>query len=89
MKNEEKTKEFIKTGKRVIEKEARALDLLEKSIEESFSKAVETILRATGRVAALLAVEKAISSAVDRCLKRLSAGCLLKNHKSRGRMIPA
>ena len=50
MKNEEKTKEFIKTGKRVIEKEARALDLLEKSIEESFSKAVETILKAKGRV---------------------------------------
>ena len=50
MKNEEKTKEFIKTGKRVIEKEARALDLLEKSIEESLSKAVETILRAKGRV---------------------------------------
>ena len=50
MKNQKKTREFIESGKRVIEKEARALDLLEKSIEESFSKAVETILRATGRV---------------------------------------
>ena len=50
MKNQKKTKELIESGKRVIEKEARALDLLEKSIEESFSKAVETILRAKGRV---------------------------------------
>ena len=39
MENQKKTKEFIKTGKRVVEREARALDLLEKSIEESFSKA--------------------------------------------------
>jgi arabinose-5-phosphate isomerase len=45
-----KTKEFINTGKRVVEREARALDLLEKSIEESFSKAVEIILAAKGRV---------------------------------------
>jgi len=50
MKNQKKTREFIESGKRVIEKEARALDLLEKSIEESFSKAVETILKAKGRV---------------------------------------
>ena len=41
MENQKKTKEFIKTGKRVVEREARALDLLEKSIEESFSKAVK------------------------------------------------
>ena len=33
MENQKKTKEFIKTGKRVVEREARALDLLEKSIE--------------------------------------------------------
>ena len=38
MPNEKKTKEFIKTGKRVVEREARALDLLEKSIDESFQK---------------------------------------------------
>ena len=44
MENQKKTKEFIKTGKRVVEREARALDLLEKSIEESFSKAVKLIL---------------------------------------------
>ena len=50
MTNKKKTKEFIKTGKRVVEREARALDLLEKSIEESFSKAVEIILAAKGRV---------------------------------------
>ncbi len=48
--NEKKNKEFIKTGKRVVEREARALDLLEKSIEESFSKAIEIILAAKGRV---------------------------------------
>jgi arabinose-5-phosphate isomerase len=50
MANEKKTNEFIKTGKRVVEREARALDLLEKSIEESFSKAVEIIFAAKGRV---------------------------------------
>ena len=50
MENQKKTKEFIKTGKRVVEREARALDLLEKSIEESFSKAVKLILASKGRV---------------------------------------
>ena len=50
MENQKKTKEFIKTGKRVVEREARALDLLENSIEESFSKAVKLILASKGRV---------------------------------------
>ena len=44
------SQDFIKTGKRVITSEARALDKLENSIEKSFSDAVELLLGATGRV---------------------------------------
>ena len=44
------SQDFIKTGKRVINSEARALDKLENSIEKSFSDAVELLLGATGRV---------------------------------------
>ena len=38
MENQKKTKEFIKTGKRVVEREARALDLLEKKHRGIFFK---------------------------------------------------
>ena len=44
------SQDFIKTGKRVINSEARALDKLENSIEKSFSDAVELLIGATGRV---------------------------------------
>ena len=44
------SQDFIKTGKRVITSEARALDKLENSIGKSFSDAIELLLGATGRV---------------------------------------
>ena len=50
MVNEKKTTELIRSGKRVVAREARALDLLAKNINESFSNAVEIILSAKGRV---------------------------------------
>ena len=44
------SQDFIKTGKRVINSEARALDKLEDSIEKSFSDAIKLHLGTTGRV---------------------------------------
>ena len=50
MSKKNQSQNFIKTGKRVINREARALDKLENSIEKSFSDVVELLLGATGRV---------------------------------------
>jgi len=50
MSKKNQSQDFIKTGKRVINREARALDKLENSIERSFSDVVELLLGATGRV---------------------------------------
>ena len=50
MNEENQTKKFIETGKRVIKAEARALEQLENTIESSFADAVKIILAAKGRV---------------------------------------
>ena len=50
MDKKNQSQKFIKIGKRVIEREARALDQLEGGLESSFSDAVELIIKAKGRV---------------------------------------
>lgn len=50
MKNKTTSEEFLAIGRRVIAREAAALDLLGTAIDASFAEAVELMLAATGRV---------------------------------------
>ncbi|SDW77257.1 KpsF/GutQ family sugar-phosphate isomerase [Litoreibacter albidus] len=50
MKNKTSSDTFINIGRRVIAREAAALELLADSLDDSFAKAVDLMLGATGRV---------------------------------------
>ena len=50
MENKTSQETFLKIGRRVVAREAAALDLLAESLNDSFSQAVELLLGATGRV---------------------------------------
>ena len=50
MENKTSTETFLKIGRRVISREATALELLADSLNDSFAEAVELMLGATGRV---------------------------------------
>ncbi len=50
MKNKSSSEAFLKVGRRVVAREAAALELLADSLNDSFAEAVELLLGATGRV---------------------------------------
>ncbi|MCL4169845.1 UNVERIFIED_CONTAM: hypothetical protein GTU68_049280 [Idotea baltica] len=50
MENKTSPEEFLKIGRRVVSREAGALELLANSLDDNFAKAVELMLEATGRV---------------------------------------
>lgn len=50
MENNTSSEEFLEIGRRVVSREAAALELLAKSLNDNFAKAVELMLEAKGRV---------------------------------------